>query len=500
METPLSTPDARAWNDRLAGRVPFDPSAAEAAIRGAYRASDLAEPRHVLWAAGPREAAQAIAFLETPPRSVRRTAFVAALLGAVGWALIARAVHDGALVTRTVIGAGILSIIFAGFTVYLGAWRSVPVPPPPRADRKTGRMLILSVILFLALAGFLFVVQRFGAVRIDPALARASIGIAALLGAMPGLLLRLRMRHAYARLSTFLRDVSSPSSVAREIERERDDAWAPYHRITLGARPDQSLAEAYRAAHAIAALSAPPLRSLEHGGTALRADTLGHDRLAWATVHAGRGFQGIGLVEVPAHLDGIQSAARAAMVERAGAEGPAIDFIDLAYRVDRVYPYSTIAIAVHPAPTVNLDPEGRPHGEDGPALQWADGTRIFAWHGQLVPPTLIEEGAPVGRSRIARERDPLHRSVLIERYGLGRYLLESGASEIDAGTCGRLYRLPQHWNEPIVAVRVVNHTPEPDGSFREFWLRVPPTIVTARQAVAWTFDLPLAEYDPVAES
>ena len=43
--------------------------------------------------------------------------------------------------------------------------------------------------------------------------------------------------------------------------------------------------------------------------------------------------------------------------------------------------------------------------------------------------------------------------------------------------------------EPVVMVEVLNSTPEPDGSFKDYWLRVPPTMETARQAVAWTFGL-----------
>jgi hypothetical protein len=38
-------------------------------------------------------------------------------------------------------------------------------------------------------------------------------------------------------------------------------------------------------------------------------------------------------------------------------------------------------------------------------------------------------------------------------------------------------------------VQVTNATPEPDGTHRAYWLRVPPGMRTARQAVAWTFDL-----------
>jgi hypothetical protein len=38
-----------------------------------------------------------------------------------------------------------------------------------------------------------------------------------------------------------------------------------------------------------------------------------------------------------------------------------------------------------------------------------------------------------------------------------------------------------------VVVKVVNSTPEPDGSFKDYLLRVPPDIRTPREAVAWTF-------------
>jgi hypothetical protein len=49
-------------------------------------------------------------------------------------------------------------------------------------------------------------------------------------------------------------------------------------------------------------------------------------------------------------------------------------------------------------------------------------------------------------------------------------------------------------------VEVVNSTPEPDGSRKTYFLRVPPTIETAREAVAWTFGLGAVDYRPAVES
>ena len=49
-------------------------------------------------------------------------------------------------------------------------------------------------------------------------------------------------------------------------------------------------------------------------------------------------------------------------------------------------------------------------------------------------------------------------------------------------------------------VEVQNSTPEPDGSVRTYFLRVPPGMASARAAVAWTFGLDGASYQPIVET
>lgn len=44
-------------------------------------------------------------------------------------------------------------------------------------------------------------------------------------------------------------------------------------------------------------------------------------------------------------------------------------------------------------------------------------------------------------------------------------------------------------------VEVVNGTEEPDGTFKNYHLRVPPNITTAHEAVAWTYGMKAEEYD-----
>lgn len=66
---------------------------------------------------------------------------------------------------------------------------------------------------------------------------------------------------------------------------------------------------------------------------------------------------------------------------------------------------------------------------------------------------------------------------------------------------GRLWRTRREiGSEALVAVEVANATVERDGSQRRYFLRVPPTVRSARRAVAWTFGLTRGEYQPAVES
>jgi hypothetical protein len=65
---------------------------------------------------------------------------------------------------------------------------------------------------------------------------------------------------------------------------------------------------------------------------------------------------------------------------------------------------------------------------------------------------------------------------------------------------GTLYCLPQRGWEAVAIVKVVNTTPEPDGTFKDYFLRVPPWVRTAREAVAWTFGMESAGYRPGVET
>jgi hypothetical protein len=149
---------------------------------------------------------------------------------------------------------------------------------------------------------------------------------------------------------------------------------------------------------------------------------------------------------------------------------------------------------------LHQDSEHRPHADHGPFCRWADGSAYYAVHGVRVPWWLIEQPKRLTVARIQSETNAEVRRVMLERYGFDRYLSDSGALPIHADECGTLYRTDLADDEPLVVVRVQNSTSEADGSFKHYSLRVPPSMTTARAAIAWTFGQTAETYRPAVET
>lgn len=102
--------------------------------------------------------------------------------------------------------------------------------------------------------------------------------------------------------------------------------------------------------------------------------------------------------------------------------------------------------------------------------------------------------------KIQEESNQEVRRAMIERYGQARYLKDSGAKKIHSDDWGTLWKSDVADDEPLVMVEVLNSTMEPDGSFKTYFLRVPPSITTARGGVAWTFGETEETYEPLVET
>jgi hypothetical protein len=148
----------------------------------------------------------------------------------------------------------------------------------------------------------------------------------------------------------------------------------------------------------------------------------------------------------------------------------------------------------------------RLHNSQGPALR-SDVENLYFWHGVMVPAFVVMKPEWITLKHIAEEENAEVRRVFIERYGLTRYLLDSGAEKIAEDEFGELYRTEIPGDEPLVMVKVINSTPELDGSFKPYFLRVHPEArlllkdglgdaqtLTPLNAVASTFGLTGEKY------
>lgn len=183
---------------------------------------------------------------------------------------------------------------------------------------------------------------------------------------------------------------------------------------------------------------------------------------------------------------------------------------------------------------IHKDAQNRPHNDSGPSHEWRDGWKLYHIHGRRIDGWIIEQPELITVAKIDAERNAEVRRIMIEKYGTSRYLLDSGARQIQRDDFGVLYRKELTDDEPIVMVRVLNSTPEPDGHltraqaeeafgeyavrsrldtmgklgvkvadeprFKDYFLRVPPTMRSAHEAIAWSFGKTAGDYNPSIES
>ncbi|MEV4430996.1 DUF6745 domain-containing protein [Streptomyces sp. NPDC049602] len=164
------------------------------------------------------------------------------------------------------------------------------------------------------------------------------------------------------------------------------------------------------------------------------------------------------------------------------------------------WPYENVVVVCERPVELHRDEAGRLDRGDGPALAFPDGFALHAWRGMPVPAEFLAGLADLTPERIRAEENAELRRVMLEYYGYDRYLEASGARHEHRDETGVLWRIGLEDDEDVVMVEVVNSTPEPDGTHRTYWLRVPPTTRTAREGVAWTFGLRPEAYEPLVQT
>jgi hypothetical protein len=143
-----------------------------------------------------------------------------------------------------------------------------------------------------------------------------------------------------------------------------------------------------------------------------------------------------------------------------------------------------------------------------------DGSAFAFWHDVHMPLNVILDHSSLTLERILKESNAEVARVMVSLYGEARFLRDVGAEVVHQDDFGTLYRYRLHGRN-LLMVKVVNSTPQPDGSFKNYFLGVhpelrplppvgtsawfadhPPQALTARNAVASTFSMTGEEYSP----
>lgn len=155
--------------------------------------------------------------------------------------------------------------------------------------------------------------------------------------------------------------------------------------------------------------------------------------------------------------------------------------------------YDTLAI-VHDRPLhVKLDDQKRLHCEDGPAIAYADGFKVYSWHGTRIPGAWIEDKSSITAKIALTWENIEQRRAACEILGWVNVLKDLKSRIINQDEdpmIGTLLEvnIPDIGKEKFLQVLC--------GTGRTFAIPVPPNMKTALQANAWTYGLEAKDYAP----
>ena len=141
---------------------------------------------------------------------------------------------------------------------------------------------------------------------------------------------------------------------------------------------------------------------------------------------------------------------------------------------------------------------GRKHGLD--ADKW--GSISYYYEGVRIPPHFYTKPDSLSITEVLAHNNTEVRYVGIKIVGMDRVLESNNTTIIhkDKQKNQILFQIKGIFEEPVSYVKVVNSTQEPDGTYKDYYLCVPPDMKTCQQAVAWTFRLEEQEYQPGQET
>ncbi|WP_449420713.1 DUF6745 domain-containing protein [Phormidium nigroviride] len=147
-----------------------------------------------------------------------------------------------------------------------------------------------------------------------------------------------------------------------------------------------------------------------------------------------------------------------------------------------IYPFEKTCFVCDRPRLINFDSQKLLHAEAAPAVQYADGFNVYAYHGIRLPETYGKLHPEQWQAKwLLTEENAEVRRVLIQEIGYARICQDLQAIELDAWEEYTLLKIDQNLDsEPIYLLKM---TCPSTGHIHA--LRVPPDLKLARDAITW---------------
>jgi len=141
---------------------------------------------------------------------------------------------------------------------------------------------------------------------------------------------------------------------------------------------------------------------------------------------------------------------------------------------------------------------GKKHGVDADKF----GSIFYYFENIRIPPHFFLQKEKLTIDEVFKHPNSEVRYVGIKLIGLEKVLTDERTQIIDEcySTGMVLFQIEGIFTEPINYLKVINSTAEPDGTYKNYFLCVPPEMKKCKEAVAWTFRMKPKDYNPSQET
>jgi len=143
-------------------------------------------------------------------------------------------------------------------------------------------------------------------------------------------------------------------------------------------------------------------------------------------------------------------------------------------------PFQNVCLISERHNVCKLDARDRIHCEDGPAIAYPDGWKIYAWHGIIVPEKVILHPDKLTPKEILAEENSQVRAVMIERFGFDRFMIEAKSEVLEKKGEYSLIMIPDPNFQRMVALKMTCPT-----TSAVYIHGVDPECKTIEEALAW---------------